>query len=63
MKRAKGSSGAIKQDTLKMKVVSVLGSADKREVNPSNNKILNVLSIFNVQSSVLASEEGGQREY
>lgn len=39
-----------------MKVVSVLGSADKRELNQSNKKIFNVLNISDVPSSVLAPE-------
>lgn len=39
-----------------MKLISVLGSADKTDVNPSNNKIFNVLNISDVPSSVLATE-------
>lgn len=40
-----------------MKNVSELGSADKREANPTSNKIFNILNIFDVQSSVLGPEE------
>ena len=40
-----------------MKNVSELGSVDKREANPTSNKILNILSIFDVQSFVLGTEE------
>lgn len=43
-------------DILKIKVVSELGSADRREVNPSSNKIFNILYISFMQSSVVATE-------
>lgn len=39
-----------------MKAIAQLGSADKREVNPSSNKLFHILNISYVQSSVLATE-------
>lgn len=39
-----------------MKIVPVLGSVDKRDVNRSSNEIFDILNVSYVPSSVLATE-------
>lgn len=59
MQRGRGGCSffaAVKWGMLQMQVVSELHSADKREVNPSGNKIFHILCISYVQSSVVAAE-------